>query len=174
MRRCCPARLAIRGALARITANASEDDRRLCKEAGMNGFQSKPISLAQLRNAISQWGRSSEMAEFNDAAPVEPDSAFEERRREIVGVLGATGFAELLDSFFTDADGLLVELRNSFGSSDPQLQDRLLHTMKGAASSVGLHALAVMCQALRGSSLDDHNVGRIEVMISEYRSRLAA
>jgi signal transduction histidine kinase/DNA-binding NarL/FixJ family response regulator/HPt (histidine-containing phosphotransfer) domain-containing protein len=157
-----------------VTANASEDDRRLCKEAGMNGFQSKPISLAQLRNAISQWGRSSEMAEFNDAAPVEPDSAFEERRREIVDVLGATGFAELLHSFFTDADGLLVDLRSSFGSSDQQLQDRLLHTMKGAASSVGLHALAGTCQILRGSPLDDHNVSRLEVMISEYRSRLAA
>jgi CheY-like chemotaxis protein len=35
-----------------MTANASDTDRRRCMEAGMTGFQSKPISMAQLTALI--------------------------------------------------------------------------------------------------------------------------
>ena len=38
-----------------LTANAFEDDRRACIEAGMDDFLVKPLSLEALRGALARW-----------------------------------------------------------------------------------------------------------------------
>jgi CheY-like chemotaxis protein len=38
-----------------ITANAFEEDRRECLEAGMNGYLTKPVDPAALRAALARW-----------------------------------------------------------------------------------------------------------------------
>ncbi len=44
-----------------MTADAFDDDRRACLEAGMNDFLSKPIDMAALRAALARWtGREEE------------------------------------------------------------------------------------------------------------------
>ena len=47
-------------ALARVpvvamTANAGEDDRQRCLEAGMDGFESKPINPARICTNLARW-----------------------------------------------------------------------------------------------------------------------
>lgn len=46
-----PARLPI----IAVTANAMEDDRRKCLDAGMDDYLSKPYSLAQLEALLARW-----------------------------------------------------------------------------------------------------------------------
>jgi CheY-like chemotaxis protein len=38
-----------------VTANAFEEDRRACLEAGMNAFLTKPVDPAALRAALTRW-----------------------------------------------------------------------------------------------------------------------
>jgi len=38
-----------------LTANAFDDDRRACLEAGMDDFLVKPLSLDALRAALARW-----------------------------------------------------------------------------------------------------------------------
>ena len=47
-----------------LTANAFEDDRRACLDAGMDDFLTKPIEPAALRAALARWTCSPEGAKL--------------------------------------------------------------------------------------------------------------
>lgn len=157
-----------------ITANASEDDRNRCKTAGMNGFQSKPISVETLRGVIQSIGSAGVRAPVESGLPVMKEPSFEARRQEIAEVLGEEGFVELLMHFFDDAAMLVTALEKAAESGDEAARDRLLHTLKGAASNVGFQMLADECQDMRRRPLTGETVTEIQSMIDDCRRRLAA
>lgn len=157
-----------------ITANASEDDRKRCTTAGMNGFQSKPISVEKLRGVIQSIAPTGIPAPVDDGLPAMNEPSFEARRQEIAEVLGEDGFAELLAHFFDDAAMLVAALEKAAESGDGATRDRLLHTLKGAASNVGFQMLADECQDMRQRPLTGETITEIQSMIDDCRRRLAA
>ena len=155
-----------------MTANASDDDRRRCLDAGMKGFESKPVTLERLKKMIAHAtssAREAAPAPVTTTAPQKlelPDLDLaamplqsmpglgiegldEARHAELVEALGEDVFQELVESFFDDATSLLDELQDALRKNDPEKIDRVLHTIKGAASNVGLNDLAVKAHALR-------------------------
>lgn len=157
-----------------MTANASEDDRHLCNAVGMNGFQSKPVSLGKLREALGEWTTDRERHATPSYQQTALGNEFEERRKEMVEALGDDGFAELVASFFDDAEGLMLQLQGCVGGDDDALQDRLLHTLKGVASSIGLQALADSCHRLRHRPLTPESVCGLGKDIEAFKCLLAA
>ncbi|WP_430253621.1 ATP-binding protein [Neorhizobium sp. DAR64872/K0K18] len=156
-----------------MTANASDDDRRLCEEAGMTGFQSKPVSMHQLRGIIGSLEAAAETAVEAVQSP-SIDNAFETRRLEIVEALGEETFDELLSSFFEDASLLLTDLHSALAVNDHRHTDHLLHTLKGAASSVGLQDVADRSQDLRHASITETVLADLEDTVTRYRQLLVA
>jgi two-component system, sensor histidine kinase len=181
-----------------MTANASDDDRRRCMDAGMQGFESKPVTLERLKQMIAFATTpdrgTSDAPQPGPKAPLErfelpePDMTMplqalpglgiegldEARHAELVEALGEEVFQELVESFFSDAEELLAELDEALRKRDPEKRDRVLHTIKGAASNVGLNDLAVKAHALRHQPPEQADIDMLGEEIQALKFKLVA
>jgi signal transduction histidine kinase/CheY-like chemotaxis protein len=157
-----------------MTANASDDDRRLCEEAGMTGFQSKPVTMQQLRGIVGSLDATSIIPRDDVQERGSPNTPFETRRGEIVEALGQDAFDELLSSFFDDATTLLTDLHSALAANDYRDTDRLLHILKGAASNIGLQDVADYSQTLRQASFSEDALTKLRRTVTGHKQRHAA
>jgi signal transduction histidine kinase/CheY-like chemotaxis protein len=159
-----------------LTANASDEDRRLCVAAGMTGFESKPVNKRQLTALISSFASlDTQSANLEGTAAFdEPLAACRDRRREIVAALGEDGYEELLDEFVDDASNILLQVSRSMESGSWNDVDRLLHALKGAAANLGFDELANDAQSSRGGVLDARRLSTMTASINQLQLLRAA
>lgn len=164
-----------------MTANASDEDRHACQDAGMNGFETKPMSLARLRALLIGAGARSiddvdeQTADgSSDQDADTPGGLDAARRDELVEALGEAIFSELLDSFFNDSVALLSDLRAALAENDSEAADHALHTIKGAAANVGFRDISEIAENMRSALADTDALDRLETTINQEKAALAA
>jgi len=167
-----------------MTANASDDDRQLCEKAGMTGFQSKPISLSQLKTLLQSQdcgvkANATISGGISQARPhavsryAEIEPAFAARKAEIVAVLSDQEFDQLLSEFFADAQAIIDTLLQSLEVKDVKATERALHTLKGAASNIGFQTLADVAEDLRHEQFTTEDIARLREHLTRNQ-RIAA
>ena len=110
-----------------ITANAGEEDRRRCLDAGMDDFLPKPVAMGALADALDRWDLPFDHAALSTFTATAASSPQEARR--------------LLEEFLEDVGARLAEIRGADGRLDSQARQRAAHTLKGSAATVGARGL---------------------------------
>ena len=126
-----------------LTAHAIKKDRKICLDAGMDDYVTKPIEPGKLAKAIARWipdaaatgqdqigGKPSEEAPvFDRNALLNRLSGNEEICRQIIGI------------FFQDVPGRIESLEDAVKKSDIARIQLQAHTLKGASGNFGAVAL---------------------------------
>lgn len=161
-----------------MTANASDGDRELCVAAGMSGFELKPVSLRRLAavvHTVSAGAQMPGMAAVEDT-PRDEDADLaardEKRVAELNSAIGPEGLASLEEAFISGAAEILHDLHTAMETSDPELYDRSLHSLKGSAENLGFGSFARLAEYSRNTRLDPTAVTQIDGAVSALGSNL--
>jgi|GEM_PF-4225153 len=116
-----------------MTANASEEDRQQCLQAGMDDFIAKPFKSAELHRKVEKWlGR--------DNATLDWEILEELGRQTNSAVVD-----RLINSFLTTLPQTMSRLKAAMNDDDWEGVRKSAHHLKSSASSLGATRLAELC-----------------------------
>ena len=139
-----------------MTANALASDREACLAAGMNDHIGKPFDLSQLVATLRQHvGRASAAAATRQGHAGVSAELAAEARREGFGLAAAIDrlggdaavYLRVIEMFLNDIASLPEQLAAHLRQGELREANRLMHTLKGLAGTVGAERLATRAAA---------------------------
>ncbi len=144
--------------LVALTANAFQEDRKACLEAGMDGYLSKPINPLELQRALREAGTALQGSGVRSqesglsplsSAVLDPHILANLRRLRDGSDEGGTGvLGQLLKMFCEETPAQLEALRQAVAAGDATRLHRVAHSLRGAAANLGALELTRLCGAL--------------------------
>lgn len=129
------------------TAYAMEGDAEKIREAGMDGYITKPIRLEEILQCLKRWGA------VRRAPPAVGDTTDQEsvdarRIAEIRGIAERSApeiFVQLIDLYQEDYEELVKRMRRAARERNPADVARAAHRLKGTSLNLGVTPVAETC-----------------------------
>jgi CheY-like chemotaxis protein/HPt (histidine-containing phosphotransfer) domain-containing protein len=133
-----------------VTANSMEGDQRICFEAGMDDFLSKPVKLRDLHQKLQKWSPSKGDFDVLDPGPVLSEATILDRDQiqSILDLADPGLIQELIDAFLSQWEGSIDALRLAVKRNNSKELKDAAHKLKGSCLSLGLKNLSIVCQEL--------------------------
>ena len=152
---------------AAMTANATTEDRRVCREAGLTEFVPKPIRRQDLERALRAAQNHASFAPAKSISYGQLDGIFQafSARPEV--------FRRLIEDYLTDADGHIAALREAIARNDAATLEERAHTLKGTSGQMGARQVMLHC-ALVERVARSGNFGRAREHLDALAAKHAA
>jgi len=134
-----------------MTAHAMSGDRERCLEAGMDGYVSKPVQLADLESALTATHRegSRQSAPEEDGAETEPlDTSQLDLLRNLSTKDGKDLLGSLIRSFVETSASDLASARQHAEAGRWSEVQQSAHHLKGGSAALGARRVASLCAAI--------------------------
>jgi CheY-like chemotaxis protein/HPt (histidine-containing phosphotransfer) domain-containing protein len=168
-----------------MTANAFEEDRRLCLAAGMNDHLGKPVELRVLRAALQRW--LPDRASAGPRTSGHSTTSAQQRRAHLEAIAGlqiktGLGYVQnrldryelLLQKFIGTAVNDLARLRAALATDDRPAMSGAAHSLRGAAAVVGATAVESAALAIENVIRERKNQEELRLAIEQLESTHSA
>jgi CheY-like chemotaxis protein len=167
-----------------ITANAMQDDRQKCLEAGMDDYLSKPVPKEQLSAVLDRWTQTiftsqpiMELEPESQNARLEEDLIdFDWEHLHQLSENNQEFELELLQMFAEDAAIHLQAIELALAQPDFSALEREAHQIKGSSANVGAKPMQVSATQLERMAMQKQLAGASDLLseLEGYRDRIQA
>jgi CheY-like chemotaxis protein len=121
-----------------LTAHAAPEDRERCRVAGMDGYLSKPVRIAELESAIfSLFENVPEQTTQTKRIESPIDVGLIDEQEVLKGLGGDRDlFTDVLSLFLEDSNRLFREIKAAVAGKDPAALARSAHALKGSIANL--------------------------------------
>ncbi|ADE11398.1 response regulator [Sideroxydans lithotrophicus] len=163
-----------------LTANVYVSEQNAFLAAGMNDHIGKPLDPDRLVATLAKWLRPARKAETVQPPPVAAISA-PEALPDLPGVKVATSvrriggnvalYYSLLDKFRVNQLSTADQIRAALAAGDAKTAERLAHTLKGIAGTLGAESLQQQAELLE-NNIKNGSLGDIESLLAQANQQI--
>jgi PAS domain S-box-containing protein len=161
-----------------LTANALRDEELRCRRAGMDGYLTKPVRLAQLKAAIDNWLRPALRlpSESTVGAPARTSRAPPADLNVLADLIGDDPqvMQEVLNAFRASTARSGLEVARARADGAHQTLAETTHKLKSAARSIGAARLGQICADIEEAATHTSSSAALGPLIADFDSELRA
>lgn len=165
-----------------MTAHATVEERARCLDAGMNNHIAKPIDPAALLDTLARYCQARQEQPAPMAAVVEVGAVMdlpeveglstEDGLRRVAG--NAKLYRSLLQQFVDRQSDVAEQIRESLESGEPEVAERLAHTVKGVAGTIGASGVQAVAGELEKAIRERAEIVEVETLRGRFGEALGA